>query len=170
MRRHANRESTAGLVVSTAGIVLGLVAVYAAAPLSGAGQAWGVVVGLAAMLTVVPVLVRRVRAVLESARPLADAVAAIAVIFTMIIFGTASTYFALASSNPGQFEGLETKIDAAYFAVVVISTVGFGDIAPVGQAARLVTTLHIVVNVTFIGVALRLVTWATRRRLGDPPS
>jgi len=158
----------AWLVATTAGSVVGLVAVYAAAPMSGRSKAWGVVVGLGAMTAVIPVLVRRIRAVLKSDKPVAEAISALIMTSTLIVVGSASAYFSLASSRPGQFRGLETKLDALYFAVVVMSTVGFGDIAPVGQAARLLATLHIVVTVSFLGGAVRLLTWAARQRLdGD---
>lgn len=163
--RHRTHESTAGLLATTAGVVVGLVAVYAAAPLSGRNQAWGVLLGLGAMTAVIPILVHRLRGILQAENPFAAAVAAVAVTFTLVILGSASMYFGMASSDPGQFRGLETKIDAVYFAVVIMSTIGFGDITPVGQAARLVTTLHIVVTLTFAGGAIRLVTWAGRRRL-----
>ena len=161
-------RSMAWLVATTAGSVVGLVAVYAAAPMSGRSKAWGVVVGLGAMTAVIPVLVRRIRAVLKSDKPVAEAISALIMTSTLIVVGSASAYFSLASSRPGQFRGLETKLDALYFAVVVMSTVGFGDIAPVGQAARLLATLHIVVTVSFLGGAVRLLTWAARQRLdGD---
>jgi voltage-gated potassium channel len=166
VRHRPAHVSTGRLVVTTAGVVLGLVAVYAAAPLSGRSRAWGALVGLVAVAAVIPVLIRRLRAVLHADHPLGEAVAAIAVTFTLIILGSASTYFVLASF-PGQFRGLETKIDAAYFSVIVMSTVGFGDITPVGQGARLATTLHVLVSLSFLGATLRLVTWAARRRLGD---
>lgn len=156
----------ARLVATTAGTVVGLVAAYAAAPMSGRNRAWGLVVGLGAMTAVIPVLVRRIRAVLETDKPVAEAVAALVMTSTLIVVGSASAYFSLASARPGQFRGLVTKLDAVYFAVVVMSTVGFGDIAPTGQDARLLVTLHIVVTVSFLGGAVRLLTWAARRRLG----
>ena len=160
-----SHRSTARLVATTAGTVVGLVAVYAAAPLSGRNRAWGVVVGLAAMTAVIPLLVRRIRAVLATDKPVAEAIAALIMTSTLIVVGSASAYFSLESSRPGQFRGLETKLDAAYFAVVVMSTIGFGDIAPTGQAARLLTTLHIVVTVSLVGAAVRLLGWAARQRL-----
>ena len=160
-----SHRSTARLVATTAGTVVGLVAVYAAAPLSGRNRAWGVVVGLGAMTAVIPLLVRRIRAVLATDRPVAEAIAALVMTSTLIVVGSASAYFSLESSRPGQFRGLETKLDAVYFAVVVMSTIGFGDIAPTGQAARLLTTLHIVVTVSLVGAAVRLLGWAARQRL-----
>ena len=49
----------------------------------------------------------------------------------------------------------------------VVSTVGFGDVRPVGQGARLVTTLHIIFTIVVAGGSLRLLSWAARQRLGE---
>ncbi|HKH06637.1 MAG TPA: potassium channel family protein [Acidimicrobiales bacterium] len=117
------------------------------------------------MTAVIPLLVRRIRAVLATDKPVAEAIAALIMTSTLIVVGSASAYFSLESSRPGQFRGLETKLDAVYFAVVVMSTIGFGDIAPTGQAARLLATLHIVVTVSLVGAAVRLLGWAARQRL-----
>ena len=48
----------------------------------------------------------------------------------------------------------------------MFATVGFGDIAPVTQVARIVTTLQMLVNVIFVGVVARVLFGAA---LGDRP-
>ena len=58
-------------------------------------------------------------------------------LLTVLILTFAGTYVVLAD-HPGQMEGIETKIDALYFTVTTLATVGFGDIHPVGQVARVV--------------------------------
>ena len=57
----------------------------------------------------------------------------------------------------GQFRGLETKIDAVYFTVVTIGTVGYGDITPIGQGARVAVTLQILFTLTVVGAAIRII-------------
>jgi hypothetical protein len=57
-----------------------------------------------------------------------------------------------------QFDGIDNRVDALYFSVTVASTVGFGDIHPVGNAARLFTTAHMVFNLIYLGTALRVIT------------
>jgi hypothetical protein len=51
---------------------------------------------------------------------------------------------------------MSTRIDAVYFTVTTLSTVGFGDVHAVGQAARLVVTGQILVNLAFLGIVVRV--------------
>ena len=73
-------------------------------------------------------------------------------------------YFFLARSTDGQMAGLRTKTDALYFTVSTLGTVGFGDIHPVGQAARALVTAQIVFNLVFLGSLARLLTGQLRQR------
>ncbi len=49
--------------------------------------------------------------------------------------------------NPDQFR---TFLDAFYFSVVTMTTVGFGDVTPISEAGRLLTVLMIITGVTLI--------------------
>ncbi|BFV58490.1 potassium channel family protein [Kitasatospora sp. CMC57] len=80
---------------------------------------------------------------------------------TLVVF--ASTYYALARS-PGQFNGLRTRIDALYFTVITMSTVGYGDIAPAGQEARLVVMLQILYTLVFLTAGATSITRRLRGR------
>ena len=51
---------------------------------------------------------------------------------------------------PGQFNGLTTRIDALYFALATLFTVGFGDITAAGQFARVVLSIQMLFNVIVI--------------------
>jgi voltage-gated potassium channel len=74
---------------------------------------------------------------------------------------------------PGQFADLHTKIDALYFNISTLSTVGFGDVHATGQLARAAVTVQIVFNLVFIGLGAGIVsgflrTRATRRNRPGP--
>lgn len=150
----------------TAAVVATLVVAYALLPLTGRDRWWGGALGTCLVLATVPVVVHRTRSVLRSPEPFQDAVAAVAIVATIVVVGPASIYFSMAAET-GQFEGIVTKIDALYFTMSIVSTVGFGDVRAVGQGARLVTTLHIVFSIVVAGGSLRLLTWAARRRLAE---
>ena len=47
-----------------------------------------------------------------------------------------------------------TLLDAAYFSIVTITTVGYGDVAPMTQRDKLFTCAYILVGVFFIGTAV----------------
>lgn len=155
------RWVTTGFVVAT------LVLAYAVLLLTGRDRWWGGALGTALVLATVPVVAHRARAVLRSSQPFQEAVAAVAVVSTLVVVGTAAAVYVAMAAETGEFEGLVSKIDAIYFTMAIVSTVGFGDVRPVGQAARLVTTLHIVFTIVVAGGSLRLLTWAARRRLAD---
>ncbi|MFA9431864.1 ion channel [Egicoccus sp. AB-alg2] len=80
----------------------------------------------------------------------------------------AVAFFALAYARlaevPGQFSGLATRLDAAYFTISTLVTVGFGDVHAAGQTARLVVTVQMVFNTVVIAAAVRVLLAAARRR------
>ena len=77
--------------------------------------------------------------------------------FEVVLILFALLYFSLAVNAADQFDGIATKIDALYFATVTMTTVGFGDVAPLGQVARALVTLHLVFDVVFIALVTSLV-------------
>lgn len=77
-----------------------------------------------------------------------------------------SGYYALAR-EPGQFTGLSTRVDALYFTVVTLATVGYGDITPRGQTARVVTVFQIVYSFVFLTAAATTLTRWLRDRLAE---
>ncbi|RKT17137.1 ion channel [Streptomyces sp. 1114.5] len=72
-----------------------------------------------------------------------------------------ASYFVL-GSHKAEFAGLETRLDALYFTVVTMATVGYGDITPSGQAARLVVMLQIGYNFVFLAAAAGTASRAVR--------
>ncbi|SDD74511.1 potassium channel family protein [Streptomyces prasinopilosus] len=69
---------------------------------------------------------------------------------SILVFATA--YQALAQT-PGELIGLDTRLDALYFTMVTLATIGYGDITPHGQTARLVAMLQILYTFIFLTAA-----------------
>ncbi|MCX2922312.1 potassium channel family protein [Streptomyces sp. NEAU-W12] len=69
---------------------------------------------------------------------------------SILVFAT--TYQALAQ-RPGELVGLDTRLDALYFTLVTLATIGYGDITPHGQAARMVAILQIFYTFVFLTAA-----------------
>ncbi|RZM82546.1 ion channel [Leptolyngbya iicbica] len=84
----------------------------------------------------------------------ADTLAVVRIIFTVIgiIFVYAGLIFQVEEHY--QPETFSTFFDAAYFAVVTITTVGYGDITPVSDAGRLCTMLMILTGIALIPTQL----------------
>lgn len=81
--------------------------------------------------------------------------------------------YMIAVSRPGQFQDLETKTDALYFAVATLATVGFGDVHATGQLARAVVTGQMLFNLAVIAtggtVLVGRITAGQRRSREEPP-
>jgi voltage-gated potassium channel len=127
----------------------------------------GVLARLAISVVALAALGLLLRLHLRRARPLSPPYSRIewllAALYSLVL-AFALTYFAIATFAPGQFVGLSDRTDALYFSVTVMATVGFGDIHAQGTLAKLVVTVHMIVNLIYIGTALRLLT------TGRPPT
>ena len=84
----------------------------------------------------------------------------------------ASTYWIVAQEQSGAFSEPLNRTDALYFTITTFSTVGFGDITPVTQLARILVTVQILVGLVTVGVIAKLVLGAVQvavaRRAGGP--
>jgi len=91
-------------------------------------------------------------------------VEALVQIVAMLVVGFAAVLYAM-NRDGTQVSGLDTRVDAIYFTVTTLSTVGFGDIHAASQAARIVVTVQIAFNLLFVGVAVRVFIGAAKRRV-----
>ena len=65
--------------------------------------------------------------------------------------------------DSGTFSEALTRSDALYFVVTVFSTVGFGDISPRGEAARLVVAAQMLLDLVVLGVGIQVILGAAKR-------
>ena len=155
--RHRRAGVTAAIEVAV------LVVAYAALPFRGDRWWIGAVVGSALLVAIVPLTVRRVRAVLVSERPVIEAAEALVVLLTMLLVGFAAVYYAVDRLD-GQFSELDTRLDSMYFTVTTLATVGYGDITATGQGARAIVTAQMLFDLAFVGIAARVLFTAARSR------
>ncbi len=83
------------------------------------------------------------------------------VVLVVAVFG--SGYHLLEDSSPGQLAGLESRVDALYFTMSVLTTVGFGDIYAVGQVARVMVCVQLLFDVVFVAAIVSTIA----RRFGS---
>ncbi|MGW6918799.1 potassium channel family protein [Kitasatospora sp. NPDC054939] len=107
--------------------------------------AFGIAIALLTLL-----LLMRIRDVLMGAGRHPGIWLALLICLSLVLFAT--SYYVLAG-HPGDFDGLETRLDALYFTVVTMSTIGYGDITAASQSARLVVVLQVVYNFVFLAAA-----------------
>jgi hypothetical protein len=154
-------------VVRLVGLGAGLVVLYCLLPLRGEHWWVGAAIGLAALVAITPFTTRRVLEVRRSATPVFAAAEAIMLVVAMLLFGFGALYLTI-SRLDGQFVGLDTRLDAVYFALATLSTVGYGDVHAAGQLARAAVSAQIVLDLTLIAISVRLITAAARRPSANP--
>ena len=118
-------------------------------------------VGLAALTVLI---VFQVRWILSSPFPGLRAVEALATSIPLFLLLFAATYFVLERLSAGTFSQPLTRSDSLYFTVPVFSTVGFGDITPKTELARLLVTGQMVADVIILGLAVKVIVGAVKSR------
>jgi len=140
-----------------------LVVLYYVLPLDqplNAGAILRVLIGLAVFVVIT---VWQVRTIIGSPYPGMKAVEALGLLFPFYLLLFASTYFVMERASAASFTEPLTRTDALYFSVTVFSTVGFGDIAPKSEPARVVLIVQMLGDLALLGAGVRLLLGAVRR-------
>jgi voltage-gated potassium channel len=98
----------------------------------------------------------QLRAIMRARTPALRAVESLAVSLPVFLVLFATVYLVLGDSDPQAFSEPLTRTDSLYFVVTVFATVGFGDITPVSQVARALTTVQMVCDLLLIGLVLKV--------------
>lgn len=139
-----------------------LVVLYYLLPMDAEMDTGTIALLVVGLLVLVGLVVWQTSAILRSPYPAVQAVQAVAIAVPLFLLLFASAYFAMARVDPSAFTETMTRTDALYFTITVFATVGFGDIAPVTELARVVTMVQMLGNLLVLGVLLRVVLGAVR--------
>ncbi|MCX5259148.1 potassium channel family protein [Streptomyces canus] len=140
-----------------------LVTVYYLLPLDSAFTSGTVLELVGGIVALVLLLSWQIRKISLSRRPELRAMEALGTTLPLYLLLFATTYYLMEQSAPDSFSEPLTRSDALYFTVTVFSTVGFGDITPRSEPARLLATGQMTMNLLLIGVAARLLVSAVER-------
>jgi voltage-gated potassium channel len=169
-RAQRQRGITLGLLRAL-GITAVLIALYYLAPLdqrTGASLLLSLIIGL---LVLAAMTAYHVGAILRAAHPGVRAVEALATTVLLFLLLFAATYFLMSRTSSSNFNvHTLTRTDSIYFTVTVFATVGFGDISPASQVARLVVTAQMIFNLIVLGLGVRLIVGAVQQARQDNPS
>jgi voltage-gated potassium channel len=150
--------------------LVGLVAVlvlYFAAPVeqqsSAARLAGNILLTTVCLVVVAMVVVREFRR-MQLGEDLRFTGGQLLIGLEVVLVTFALTYFSLAVHGQQQMVGIATRVDALYFSATTVTTVGYGDVHPIGQLARVITTAQLVFDVVFIAGFARLLTSTEIRR------
>ncbi len=150
------RRLTIGLLRSLA-ITVVLVAAYYLLPLEGLSSLPIALTLAAGLLALGAVAAYQVRAVIRARHPALKAVEALATTAPLFLLLFASAYFVMAGADPSNFnvETL-TRTDSLYFTVTIFATVGFGDITAASEAARILVTAQMILDLIVLGLGIRI--------------
>ncbi|PZG19010.1 two pore domain potassium channel family protein [Micromonospora craterilacus] len=95
---------------------------------------------------------RQLTAPTREARSLAHL--AVALVAGLLAFALAD--YVIARVAPAQFVDLETRIDALYFALTTLTTVGYGDVHAQGQLARVLVSVQLAFSIGVIATGASL--------------
>ena len=158
--RAGGRRATRGQIVAalarTALTVVGVLVLYYVVPLNRTFSVRTLVELLIGFVAFCALVAWQVRGILRSHAPALRAVESVALTIPLFLVVFAAVDVTLASTDPGAFTESLTRTDALYFVVTVFATVGFGDISPVSEVARALTTVQMVCDLLLIGLVLRV--------------
>ena len=118
---------------------------------------------LVGLLVCAGITVWQVKTISGSRYPGVKAAQALGLILPLYLLVFASTYYVMEGVSAANFNLPLTKTDALYFTVTVFSTVGFGDIVPQSEPARVVLIVQMLGDLAVLGAGVRILLGAVRR-------
>ena len=114
---------------------------------------------------IVAVFVWQIRRISVAELPELRAIEALGIVVVLFLVAYSGIYLGMARETPWTFSQRLDQTRALYFTISVFSTVGFGDITPRTDTARLVVSTQMLLDLAIIGAAVRLIFNAARSRI-----
>jgi voltage-gated potassium channel len=140
-----------------------LVTVYYLLPLDHSSHRFAITMLVIGLVLLTGLVTIQVRWVAMSRYPKLRAVEALAVSVPLFLLLFASAYVVMATIAASSFSQPMTHTNALYFTVTVFATVGFGDITAKTEAARLLVTGQMIIDLIILGVGVRVIVGAITR-------
>ena len=125
---------------------------------------------VAVAIVVLSVWFDLVRAITRAEHPVLRSTEAVAALIPLHLAVFAHVYLSISRTHPSAFTEMLDHVSALYFTMTVFATVGFGDIAPRSDGARLVAIVQMALNLILLGAGIRLLFAAARRGAALPTS
>ena len=154
--RVLRRRLVAGAVLRAALTTTILLTAYVLMPFTLISQArylTAFVVGAAVVLAVLAVEFSRT---MRSPYPRLRAVESLLTAGPLFIVLFATAHYVIGQQDPAGYTEPMTRLDALYFTVTTFATVGYGDISPHSEIARLVAMVQMVSGLILVGVIAKL--------------
>jgi heme A synthase len=160
--RHQQRRVVARTAARILVSVVLLFALYGAVPAAdrtGLGTLAELLVGL---IIFAAVLGWQVLKIMGAEHPELRAAEALAIAVPVVLIVFAFTYLSMSHVQPKSFSEPLNHVRAIYFVVTVVSTVGFGDITPKTDAAMIVVSFQIMLDLILLVGIVRAVFFAAQ--------
>ncbi len=150
-------------VVRPLATVVAIVVAYFLLPVDRPVNVGTLITLVVGVLLVAALIVWESRVILRARHPTLQGIQALALAVPLFLLVFANVYYVLEHNLAGSFTAPMTRTDAMYFVVTVFATVGFGDISPASEVARILVTAQMVGDLLVLGVALRVILTAVER-------
>ena len=151
-----------GVALRTAFFLTLLMVVYYQAPLDRQLTFASLVLFVGALALGVLLVIFEVRGILASPFPLLRAIRVLALGLPLLLVLFAATYIVVDGQQANAFSEPLSRTDGLYFTVTTFATVGYGDISPRTELARLLVTVQMIVGLIAVGVIAKVVLGAVR--------
>jgi voltage-gated potassium channel len=146
------------------GIVAAVLLVYFLIPIEGKNAATAAAAGALLGITIIlTVFARQMARISRSQRPVLAALEALVLVFGLFLCSFALLHVSISEADPGAYTQVVDKVAGIYFTTTILTTVGFGDISPVSDTARVVVTLQMILGLLLIGSAVKALGFSARR-------
>jgi len=147
------------------GATLAALLLYVFVPVPGSSGVAALIEMVVGLIVFVVLVGWQLHTIVRAEHPVLRAIEAIAFALLVLIVVFAFTYLTISRADPQSFSEALGRVDAMYFTVSTVSTVGLGDITPASLGARLVVTFQMLFDLALLAGLVRLVILATRAGL-----
>jgi voltage-gated potassium channel len=155
--RRERRRLVLRAVARTLATVALVATIYFLMPLDHAMNAATVTELVLGVLALSAIIAWQIWRITRSEHPGIRAVEALAFTVPLYIPLFATAYFLMDHAQASTFVQPLSRIDSMYFSATVFTTVGFGDITAKGEAARVMVTFQMMLDLVILGLVARLV-------------
>ena len=162
-RRQRSRLIAASAIRTTLSTVA-LLVLYAVFPIEAIVTVQAITRLLLTLGILVAVIALQVQAIKSASYPIARAIEAIVIAVTVFIVLFALFYLGLNLADVASFNQPLDRVSAFYFTVTTLATVGFGDIAPKSDVARVIVTTQMLLDLALVAIVARVFFSVARSR------
>lgn len=147
------------------GIALGMLLLYAVVPVPGRSGAAALLAMIAGLILFLVLVGWQLHTIVSAEHPVLRAAEVVVFALPMLVVIFAFTFLTISRADPQSFSEPLGRVDAMYFTVSNLATVGFGDITATSPGARVVVTFQLLFDLALLAGLVRLVVLATRTGL-----